>query len=191
MRMIATDHRGGDAASGSADDGSDVGRIVRAAQAGDRDAFGELYRRYASFVHGVALSRVDASDADDVVHDAFAQAMAKLHTLQNPLAFGSWIAAIARNCAGMTRRRAFRLVALPAEVPDRRDAQGDLDGERVLDAIRSLPDAYREPLMLRLVEGLSGVEIAARMGMTHGSVRVNLWRGMALLRKSLGGRDAG
>ena len=55
----------------------------------------------------------------------------------------------------------------------------------ILDAIRSLPDAYRETLILRLVEGLTGPEIAARTGMTHGSVRVNLHRGMEQLRAIL------
>ena len=51
----------------------------------------------------------------------------------------------------------------------------------------SLPDAYRETLILRLVEGMTGPEIAARTGMTHGSVRVNLHRGMEQLRAKLSG----
>ena len=51
------------------------------------------------------------------------------------------------------------------------------------------PAAPADPLVLRLVEGLSGPEIAARTGLTHGSVRVNLHRGMKLLRERLG--DAG
>ena len=55
----------------------------------------------------------------------------------------------------------------------------------ILDCITRLPEAYREPLVLRLVEGLTGPEIAARTGLTHGSVRVNLTRGMTLLRPLL------
>ena len=54
------------------------------------------------------------------------------------------------------------------------------------DAIRSLPNTYRETLILRLVEGMTGPEIAARTGLTHGSVRVNLHRGMQQLRQVLG-----
>ena len=54
-----------------------------------------------------------------------------------------------------------------------------------LEAIRALPEAYRETLMLRLVEGLSGPEIATRTGLTPASVRVNLHRGMKLLREKL------
>jgi hypothetical protein len=49
-----------------------------------------------------------------------------------------------------------------------------------------LPEAYREPLILRLVEGMTGPEIATRTGLTPGSVRVNLHRGMQMLRERLG-----
>ena len=52
--------------------------------------------------------------------------------------------------------------------------------------IRTLPEAYVEPLILRLVEGMTGPEIAMRVGMTPESVRVNLHRGMKLLREKLG-----
>jgi hypothetical protein len=55
----------------------------------------------------------------------------------------------------------------------------------ILSFVRSLPDAYRETLILRLVEGMTGPEIAARTGLTPGSVRVNLHRGMQQLREKL------
>jgi RNA polymerase sigma-70 factor (ECF subfamily) len=55
----------------------------------------------------------------------------------------------------------------------------------ILDIIRSLPEAYRETLIMRLVEGLTGPEIAERTGLTPASVRVNLHRGMKLLREKL------
>ena len=58
-----------------------------------------------------------------------------------------------------------------------------------LAAIRSLPEAYRETLVLRLVEGMTGPEIAARTGLTPGSVRVNLHRGLAQLKEKLGRRE--
>jgi len=51
--------------------------------------------------------------------------------------------------------------------------------------IRTLPDAHVEPLILRLVEGLSGPEIAERTGLSPGYVRVNLHRGIKLLRDRL------
>jgi RNA polymerase sigma-70 factor (ECF subfamily) len=60
------------------------------------------------------------------------------------------------------------------------------DGAAILGMIRGLPEAYRETLILRLVEGLTGPEIAERTGLTPGSVRVNLHRGMHMLREKLG-----
>jgi RNA polymerase sigma-70 factor (ECF subfamily) len=58
--------------------------------------------------------------------------------------------------------------------------------KEVLDFIRQLPDAYRETLVLRFVEGMTGPEIAVRTGLTPASVRVNLHRGMKLLRAKMG-----
>jgi RNA polymerase sigma-70 factor (ECF subfamily) len=68
------------------------------------------------------------------------------------------------------------------------DTSGSKAAE-MLEIVRSLPDAYRETLVLRLVEGMTGPEIATRTGLTPASVRVNLHRGMKLLREKLGFRE--
>jgi RNA polymerase sigma-70 factor (ECF subfamily) len=75
----------------------------------------------------------------------------------------------------------------PNQAPEkgRSSGAGD-DGAAILGVIRGLPEAYRETLILRLVEGLTGPEIAERTGLTAGSVRVNLHRGMQMLREKLG-----
>ena len=87
-------------------------------------------------------------------------------------------------------RRARRLEPLPDTLPARSDDGARLDGALVLAAIRALPEAYRETLMLRLVEQLSGNEIAERTGLTPASVRVNLHRGMTMLREQFGARSS-
>ena len=61
-----------------------------------------------------------------------------------------------------------------------------IESLHVLRLVQSLPESYRETLALRLIEGLTGPEIAVRTGLTPGSVRVNLHRGMRLLREKLG-----
>ena len=61
-----------------------------------------------------------------------------------------------------------------------------VEANEALALIRALPEAYRETLVLRLVEGMTGPEIAERTGLTAASVRVNLHRGMKLLRERLG-----
>ncbi len=166
------------------DDGDDG--LIRRAGSGDRDAFGELYRRYARTVHGILLARVPVSEAEDMVQDVFLAAMKQLRLLRTPAAFRGWLAAIARHRAIDYHRQ----VRSRVEVSDADSAAGapcgaPPDAFLILDAIRGLPEAYRETLILRLVEEMTGPEIAERTGLTHQSVRVNLSRGMKMLRERL------
>ena len=168
-----------------ADTEDDPRDLIHAAQAGDRSAFGRLYSRYARMVHGIALAHIGSQEADDLVQEAFARALDQLHTLREVGAFGGWLASIARHLiVDAVRRR--RHQSDPADEPSTPHTQEDeLEARRALEAIRALPDAYRETLMLRLVEGMTGPEIAERTGLTAASVRVNLHRGMKLLRARL------
>ena len=91
--------------------------------------------------------------------------------------------AIARRLAIDHARRSPQLVELPVSLAA--PAVEHSDSTFVLSMIRALPDAYRETLILRFVEGMTGPEIAAATGLTEGSVRVNLHRGMKKLRERL------
>ncbi len=163
--------------------------VVRSASRGDRAAFEELYKRYARVVHALLLARVRPSEAEDLVQDVFISAFRKLQFLRTPAAFKGWLAAIARNRAIEFHRTARREREERAQAIE--EPQTSQDGAfMVLDAIRRLPEAYRETLILRLVEGMTGPEIADRTGLTPDSVRVNLFRGMKLLREELGERTA-
>jgi RNA polymerase sigma-70 factor (ECF subfamily) len=68
------------------------------------------------------------------------------------------------------------------EAPDPGDPTA---ADEILAQIRTLPECYREPLMLRLLLEMPGPQIAEQTGMTEGSGRVNLCRGMKLLRQRL------
>ena len=163
--------------------------VVRAARAGDRLAFGQLYERYARVVHGVVLAHAPREVADDLVQDVFERALRQIATLRDERAFPGWLATIARNRA----RDHFRREPANDELPDglsvREHVSDEAEAATVLAVIRGLPDAYRETLLLRLVEGLTGPEIADRVGITPESVRVNLHRGLKLLRQQLEGRS--
>jgi RNA polymerase sigma-70 factor (ECF subfamily) len=114
----------------------------------------------------------------------FVTALERLNDLREPAAFGGWVAAIARHRATDHGRRMAVMVELEEDVATTRDPDR-LQALAILDTVRSLPEAYRETLILRLVEGMSGAEIADRTGLTAASVRVNLHRGMKLLREKL------
>jgi len=169
--------------------------VVSAVLAGDRDMFGRLYQLYAPLVHGVLLARLPRSEVEDMVQEIFLHAFKKLHTLRDSAAFGPWIAMIARNRAMDFHRRSRETVSLEEGATDLKSADSSASGpsgvraEEILAIIRTLPDAYRETLVLRLVEGMTGPEIAARTGLTAASVRVNLHRGMKLLRGKLGFKE--
>jgi RNA polymerase sigma-70 factor (ECF subfamily) len=158
--------------------------LVCAAAEGDRTAFGELYVRYARMVHGILLARVPPGEAEDLVQEVFLSAMKQLRDLRTAAAFRGWLGTIARNRAMDHHRRARETT--PIELVDPPAPRGAAqDAFLVLDQIRRLPEAYRETLILRLVEGMTGPEIAAQTGLTHESVRVNLCRGMKMLRELL------
>lgn len=163
---------------------SELAATIRAVAAGDRDAFPYLYAAYVRMVHAILLGRVPRRDVDDLVQDVFLTVYTRIGELRDAAAFGGWIAAIARNRATDHLRQSREQVELPAELPGGDAIQAETLA--VLDIVRKLPEAYRETLLMRLVEGMSGNEIAERTGLTPASVRVNLHRGMKLLREQLG-----
>ena len=165
--------------------GRDLAALVEGARAGDRGAFGELYARYTGMVHSIALAHLAADDVDDVVQEVFLRALENIRELRDPAAFGGWLASITRNVARSARRAASRLIQDETDVAAAETQRHTEDARRALAAIRSLPKAYRETLMMRLVQGMTGPEIADRTGLTPASVRVNLHRGMRLLRQRL------
>ena len=165
--------------------------LVRAACAGDRSAFGGLYDRYARMVHGILLARVPPADVDDLVQDVFLRALPRLAHLRDAKLFGPWLAAITRNIANDHYRLTKPVAEITESLSDD-EAQEPAaprvpqeEAVMILEVVRNLPEAYRETLILRLVEGMTGPEIAARTALTPGSVRVNLHRGMQQLREKL------
>jgi RNA polymerase sigma-70 factor (ECF subfamily) len=165
--------------------------LVSAARGGDRAAFGRLYDRYARMVHGILLARVPPREVDDLVQEVFLLALRQLHSLRDISRFGAWLGTITRNRANDYFRKSIPDAKVTEPVSeDHVESRAANDASEqgaavILSVVRTLPEPYRVPLILRLVEGMTGPEIAARTGLTHGSVRVNLCRGMQLLREKL------
>ncbi len=160
--------------------------LVRSAQSGDRAAFGTLYQEYGRLIHGILLAHVGYQDAEDLMQDVFMKALKQLPALREPAAFAGWLMAIARRTATDFLRA--RKTTIPIDPFFARQSKPEGDAFAILAMIQRLPESYRETLILRLVEGMTGPEIASRTGLTPDSVRVNLCRGMKLLRDQLGGQ---
>ncbi|MBA3405249.1 MAG: sigma-70 family RNA polymerase sigma factor [Gemmatimonadaceae bacterium] len=171
-------------------EGESLTLLVRAAQGGDRGAFGRLYQRHRRVVNAVLLGLVEPDEVPDLLHDVFLIALRELAQLREPEAFPGWLRMIARNEAKM-HLRTRRPVELLSETvaADVEPVDARLEAQRVMTCIQSLPDRLREPLLLRLVQGLSGEEIAEQLELTHGTVRVYLHEGMTLLRVRLGEKE--
>ena len=159
-------------------------QIVERVMAGDEEAFGELYRIYAPMVHGIVLARVPRDEVADIVQEVFLSAYKNLPNLRDKTTVGAWLAAIARNRAVEFYRQLKPTEELSEDLKSKNDANAE--AREILKTIRALPDAYKETLILRLIEGMTGNEIAEQTGLTPESVRVNLHRGMKLLRSKLG-----
>ncbi len=167
-----------------------VAALVRAAQQGDAAAFERLYRVFAPMVHGLLVARLPLDEVDDIMQDVFFTAFRQLGAVREPAAFGGWLGAIARQKATDFFRRSRQTESLDAASAEMTAGSGQLDtrldARTILGHIRQLPETYAETLTLRLVEGMTGPEIAAVTGLTPDSVRVNLHRGLRLLRERLG-----
>jgi RNA polymerase sigma-70 factor (ECF subfamily) len=179
LAVDATDRAGGERA------------LVARARAGDREAFDAIHVRYAAMVHAIVLAHGPQREAADLTQEVFLRVFTDFPKLRSEETACSWIAGIARNVARDRLRSRRATQALPDDLADAREHQrnrGLAEAREILEAIRALPEAYRETLVMRLVESMTGPEIAERTGMTHGSVRVNLHRGMGLLATELARR---
>jgi RNA polymerase sigma-70 factor (ECF subfamily) len=172
------------AAGASTDTPSPLADLARAAAAGDRSAFGALHQALAPAVHAVLVARLPAAEVDDVLQEVMLAAWRALPSLRDAEAVGPWVLTIARRASARFHgRRHAPAEDLPEELVDPKARSGS--GAEILAQLRELPAAYRETLAMRLVEGWSSRRIADATGLTEPSVRVNLSRGLGLLRERL------
>ena len=95
---------------------TDLIRSVRAAQRGDREAFGRLVVRYERAVYGTAFRRLaNHAEAKELCQEVFVQALRKIHQLRDPRCFGGWLRSIARR---MAINRAMRRPPLVLRQPE-------------------------------------------------------------------------
>ena len=165
--------------------------LVHAAQGGDPDAFALLYDQHVRWVQTLLLAYAEPDEVPDLVQEVFFAAWTRLSALRDENAFTGWLGSIARNAGRMHARARRNYVSMPTDIRSNDIAAEDvLDAEHALHLIGTLPENFREPLLLRLVDGMNGEEIAEHLEMSHAAVRVNLHRGMKRLRELMEFTDA-
>ena len=176
----------------------EVDALVRQAQAGELQAWGELYQlHFAVLYRHVRLLTGNESHAEDLVQEVFARALVKLSTFDFRSAFSTWLHAIAINTVrnywrsdrskADAHRRLQEIHEVRGTVDDRMDRQ-QLCRERariVYAILADLPEHLREAFVLRDLEGLSPVEAAERLGITPGNFSVRATRARERIRKEL------
>lgn len=165
--------------------------LVRAAQAGDPSAFGELYERYRDAIYRFCLARTgSAHDAEDLVADVFVKALQSLDRYQERgLPFAAFLYRIARNAA-IDRVRVLKqplsMDTLVSEPPSAQNVEGEaaLGVERsiLLAALTRLKAEHREVIVLRFIEGYGAVEVARMLGRSEGAIRTLQHRALERLR---------
>lgn len=170
--------------------GETLQSLVHRARLGDQQAFSLLWNQHEAGIRGLFARSLTVDEAEDLTQEVAIAALRSIHSLSRAESFPSWLGAIARNrladalSQNLVPPPVLRPLHEAMELPA--PATGTpMDAAEILAEVHNLPDCHIEPLLLKLVHGLSGPEIATRTGMTPGSVRVNLCRGMKLLRQRL------
>lgn len=162
-------------------------QLVTLARKGDQDAFTRLVERHQKMVYNLALGKTGSHhDAEEVTQTAFFKAWQGLPSFQGKAAFSSWLYRLTVNAAiDLLRQRKKHQGALSLDdpdlpvVPDRGPSPEELSEEHerrqlLWQAIESLPEPHRIPLLLREIEGLSYREIAQALDLEEGTVKSRL-----------------
>lgn len=192
----------------SADEGrgADDRVLLERLRAGEEGAYEELVRSYGGRMLAVARRFLPAEeDARDVVQDAFLSAFRSIDRFEGQARLSTWLHRIVVNAALMklrTRRRKpeqsieellpgfhedghLERPASPWRTPGLDGAERAELRELLLDSIRSLPESYRNVILLRDIEDLDTGETAELLGISAGAVKTRLHRARLALRELL------
>jgi RNA polymerase sigma-70 factor (ECF subfamily) len=178
------------------DDAAEMVTLVARAQAGDADAFGDLYDRYVDLVYRYVYYRVGGKAlTEDLVSETFLRALRRIGTFEwQGRDFAAWLITIARNIvADHYKSGRFRLEVTTADMIDAdRATEGPesevLDGitnTSLLDAVKRLNSEQQECVVLRFLEGMSVLETAQAMGKSEGAIKALQYRAVRTLGRML------
>lgn len=172
---------------------AELGTEVAAAIGGDRDAVRAVWQSHRRWVAAVLLAHKPRNtDLEDLLQTVAMQLVRKIHTVEDPGAFKPWLRTVSINIAraagrDTTRRKkhGLRLVGTP-DTPDRSKQASPEDNEqaqKLMSLAMSLPEGYREPLLMRCVRGMSYRQISELMDLPETTIETRIARGRRMLRE--------
>jgi RNA polymerase sigma-70 factor (ECF subfamily) len=176
--------------------------LVDLAKDGNKEAFGELYERYVEKIYNYIYYRTgNHHDAEDLTARVFFRAMGHIENYtERGVPFQAWLYRIAHNLVANWHRDRGRRKVIPldefiagslrTDAPDRQ-AEDNEERERLLAAIRRLPEERQQLLVLKFVEHQSNAEIGEVMDRTEGAIKSLYHRTLIALRDELQMQDAG
>lgn len=178
--------------------------ILARAQAGDHQAFAQLYALHKRRIYSLCLRMVgNVAEAEDLTQEAFLQLHRKIATFRGDSAFSTWLHRLAINVVLMQlRKKGLSLISLdeamepnPEEGPSRSFGAPDLTLAGTIDrlvlerAIAELPAGYRLIFILHDVEGFEHNEIASMLDCSIGNSKSQLHKARLKLRDALRARN--
>jgi RNA polymerase sigma factor (sigma-70 family) len=172
--------------------------LVAASRGGNREAFGQIVRKYQSMISGLIYAACgDLHRSEDVAQETFISAWKSLSGLSDPAKLPAWLCQIARHrIADQFRESVSQKVKLQREIGEA-DIAADESPDRAMIAeeneilwrtLLRIPQPYRETLVLYYRQGRSTAEVAAAMETTDAGVRQRLARGRQMLREEISAR---
>jgi len=159
--------------------------LIEAARGGDADALVSLISAAQPDIRRYASRNCRAADIDDAVQETLLLLYRRVGTLRAVTSFSAWLFAVAKRACLRLLRRSIGMADAPAEearLAHLRPEDLRIDLSR---AIQSLPDHYREVILLRDIEELSIDEIASVLGLTRESVKARIHRARIMIREYL------
>ncbi len=169
-------------------------RWITKAQAGDKEAFGWIVRRFQDMAVAYAFSILgDHQLAQDAAQEAFVEVYRTLPSLRTPQGFTVWLRKIVfKHCDRLTRGRQITTVPIEtaenvasSEPPVEQAAEGRETQEQVQEAIQGLPEGERQVVGLFYMGGYSHREIAEFLGISTALVKSRLHQGRSRLKERI------
>ena len=169
--------------------------LVFAAQKGEKEAFRLLLTQNWTWLRALVYSVIGSSDSvDDVMQDICVQVIRKVNTLREPERFRPWMAVLARRQALKFRQRKSQRRVVSLNNDEVAGQQCDykagqlLDNlelreryQQILQAVKSLPEIYRQVFMLAHLEDLTYAKIAEIMNIPITTVQIRLVRARRMI----------